>query len=182
LLELPVTRALTGALSKRMPWLHQIVESRPWRSMHAGGLLARAGLIERITLSPEGSDLAAMCRLTRALLAGGLRVLTLSLHSPSLESGHTPHMRNERDLAIFLDRISGFLRFFRDEIGGEFLTIAETRARLLVRCPPWQRQHHRHDRPWRQASVAWWWPRPSRRCMADRPWCTTAWRALVAAG
>ncbi len=135
LLELPLTRALTGALSKRMPWLHQMAESRPWRSMHAGGLLTRAGLVERITLSPEGSDLAAMCRLTRALLAGGLRVLTLSYHSTSLEPGHTPYVRNERDLAIFLDRISGFLSFFRDEIGGEFLTIAETRARLLSAVP-----------------------------------------------
>ena len=135
LLELPVTRALTGALSKQMPWLHQMAERRPWRSLHAGGLLARAGLVERITLSPEGSDLAAMCRLTRALLAGGARVLTLSYHSPSLEPGHTPYVRNERDLAIFLDRISGFLSFFRDEIGGEFLTIAETRARLLGAMP-----------------------------------------------
>jgi phosphatidylinositol alpha-1,6-mannosyltransferase len=135
LLELPVTRALTGALSKRMPWLHQMAERRPWRSLHAGGLLARAGLVERITLSPEGSDLAAMCRLTRALLAGGTRVLTLSYHSPSLEPGHTPYVRNERDLAVFLDRISGFLSFFRDEIGGEFLTVAETRARLLGVTP-----------------------------------------------
>lgn len=131
LLELPVTRALTGALSKQMPRLHQMAERRPWRALHAGGLLARAGLLERITLSPEGSDLAAMCRLTRAMLANGRRVLTLSYHSPSLEPGHTPYVRNERDLAIFLDRISGFLSFFRDEIGGEFLTIAEMRTRLL---------------------------------------------------
>lgn len=135
LLELPVTRALTGSLSKRTPWLHQMAERRPWRSLHAGGLLARAGLLERITLSPEGSDLAAMRRLTRALLAGGTRILTLSYHSPSLEPGHTPYVRNERDLAIFLDRISGFLSFFRDEIGGEFLTIAEIRARLLGGAP-----------------------------------------------
>jgi phosphatidylinositol alpha-1,6-mannosyltransferase len=101
------------------------------RSLHAGGLLARAGLVERITLSPEGSDLAAMCRLTRVLLARGTRLLTLSYHSPSLEPGHTPYVRNERDLAIFLDRLSGFLSFFRYEIGGEFLTLADLRMRLL---------------------------------------------------
>ncbi len=130
LLELPVTRALTGALSQRWPWLHQRAERRPWRSLHAGGLLARARLIERIMLSPESSDLAAMCRLTRVLLARGTSVLTLSYHSPSLEPGHTPYVRNERDLAIFLDHLSGFLRFFRDEIGGEFLTVRELRQRL----------------------------------------------------
>jgi phosphatidylinositol alpha-1,6-mannosyltransferase len=131
LLELPVTRALTGILARHSPRLHQHAERRPWRTLHAGGLLARAGLIERIMLSPEGSDLAAMCRLTRVLLARGTRVLTLSYHSPSLEPGHTPYVRNERDLAIFLDRLSGFLSFFRDEIGGEFLTVRELRQRLL---------------------------------------------------
>lgn len=130
LLELPVTRALTGALSQRWPWLHQRAEQQPWRSLHAGGLLARARLIERITLSPESSDLAAMCRLTRVLLARRTSVLTLSYHSPSLEPGHTPYVRNERDLAIFLDHLSGFLSFFRDEIGGEFLTLHELRQRL----------------------------------------------------
>lgn len=135
LLELPVTRALTGALSRRCPWLHPWAERPPWRSLHAGGLLARAGLIERITLSPEGSDLEAMCRLTRTLLARGTRVLTLSYHSPSLEPGHTPYVRNERDLAVFFDRISGFLSFFRDEIGGEFVSIREIRARLLGAAP-----------------------------------------------
>jgi phosphatidylinositol alpha-1,6-mannosyltransferase len=131
LLELPVTRALTGALAQRRPRLHEHAQRLPWRSMHAGGLLARAGLVERITLSPEGSDLAAMCRLTRELLARGNRILTLSYHSPSLEPGHTPYVRNERDLAIFLDRLSGFLSFFRDEIGGAFLTVSALHRRLL---------------------------------------------------
>jgi phosphatidylinositol alpha-1,6-mannosyltransferase len=131
LLELPVTRALTGAWARRWPRLHQRAERKPWRSLHAGGLLARAGLIERITLSPEGSDLAAMCRLTRVLLARGTRILTLSYHSPSLEPGHTPYVRNDRDLAIFLDRLSGFLSFFRDEVGGSFLTVSALRQRLL---------------------------------------------------
>ena len=130
ILELPVTRALTGVLAQTWPALHQHTQRRPWRSLHAGGLLSRAGLIERITLSPEGSDLAAMCRLTRVLLARGTRVLTLSYHSPSLEPGHTPYVRNDRDLAIFLDRLSGFLSFFREEIGGEFVTVDELRQRL----------------------------------------------------
>ena len=76
-----------------------------------------------------------MCRLTRVLLARGTRVLTLSYHSPSLEPGHTPYVRNERDLARFLDDLSGFLSFFRDEIGGEFLTVREMRQRLL-HTPP----------------------------------------------
>jgi phosphatidylinositol alpha-1,6-mannosyltransferase len=130
LLELPVTRALTGLLAGAMPSLYGIAERRPWRQLRAPGLLARAGLLERITLSPEGSDLTAMLRLTRALLKRGERVFTLSYHSPSLEPGNTPYVRNQRDLAVFLDRISGFLSFFRDELGGVCLTVKELHNQL----------------------------------------------------
>jgi phosphatidylinositol alpha-1,6-mannosyltransferase len=130
LLELPVTRAFTGLLSQRAPRLYQLTESQPMRAMRVGGLLARSGLLERITLSPEGSDLEAMRRLTRALLARGTQIFTLSYHSPSLVPGNTPYVRTPRDLAVFLDRLSGFLSFFRDEVGGEFVTISELRRRL----------------------------------------------------
>jgi phosphatidyl-myo-inositol dimannoside synthase len=130
LLELPVTRALTGLAAQAMPSVYGIAERKPFRSMRAAGLLARAGLLERITLSPEGSDLAAMLRLTRTLLKRGERVFTLSYHSPSLEPGNTPYVRDHRDLAVFLDRISGFLSFFRDELGGRFLTVRQLHDQL----------------------------------------------------
>ena len=104
---------------------------QPLRALHAPGLLARARLVERITLSPEGSDLGAMCRLARALLAQGTRILTLSYHSPSMEPGNTPYVRTERDLSVFIDRVSGFLAFWRDEVGGEFLSIEKLHRRLV---------------------------------------------------
>jgi phosphatidylinositol alpha-1,6-mannosyltransferase len=130
LLELPVTRALTGLLAETTPSVYGMAERKPFRSMRAAGLLARAGLLERITLSPEGSDLAAMRRLTRTLLRRGERIFTLSYHSPSLEPGNTPYVRDHRDLAVFLDRISGFLSYFRDELGGVFLTVKELHDRI----------------------------------------------------
>jgi phosphatidylinositol alpha-1,6-mannosyltransferase len=131
LLELPVTRALIGLLATRAPSLYRAADSKQMRALHAGGLLSRSGLMERVTLSPEGSDLKAMCRLTRALLARGERIFTLSYHSPSLEPGNTPYVSNARDLAVFLDRLSGFLHFFQNTLGGEFLTVQEVRGRLL---------------------------------------------------
>ena len=130
LLELPVTRALTGLMANAMPSVYGMAERTPFRSLKAAGLLARAGLLERITLSPEGSDLAAMLRLTRTLLRRGERIFTLSYHSPSLQPGNTPYVRTHRDLAVFLDRISGFLSFFRDELGGVFLTVKELHDQL----------------------------------------------------
>jgi phosphatidylinositol alpha-1,6-mannosyltransferase len=130
LLELPVTRALTGFMADAAPSVYGMAERAPFRSLRAAGLLARARLLERITLSPEGSDLAAMLRLTRTLLRRGERIFTLSYHSPSLEPGNTPYVRTHRDLAVFLDRISGFLSFFRDELGGVFLTVKELHDQL----------------------------------------------------
>jgi phosphatidyl-myo-inositol dimannoside synthase len=130
LLELPVTRALTGLIARRLPWVYGMAERKPFRNVRAAGLLARARLLERITLSPEGSDLAAMLRLTRTLLKRGERIFTLNYHSPSLEPGNTPYVRTHRDLAIFLDRISGFLSFFRDELGGVFLTAKQLHDQL----------------------------------------------------
>jgi len=130
LLELPVTRALTGLLSRQTPSLHAVAQRRPFRAMRAGALLARSRLLERITLSPEGSDLAAMCRLSRSLLRRGQRILTLSYHSPSLQPGNTPYVRTDRDLAVFLDRLSGFLHFFREQLSGEILTLRELHDRL----------------------------------------------------
>ena len=130
LLELPVTRALTGLMADAIPSVYGMAERKPLRSLRAPGLLARAGLLERITLSPEGSDLPAMLRLTRALLKRGERIFTLSYHSPSLEPGNTPYVRTHRDLAMFLDRISGFLSFFQDQLGGVFLTVKELHDQL----------------------------------------------------
>jgi phosphatidylinositol alpha-1,6-mannosyltransferase len=129
-LELPVTRALVGGLATGALGLYRQAEGRSGRAVHLGGVLARSRLLERITLSPEGSDLTSMCRLTRALLARGQQILTLSYHSPSLVPGNTPYVRTARDLAEFLDRISGFLNFFQRDLGGECLTITALHARL----------------------------------------------------
>lgn len=130
LLELPVTRALTGWLATSVPSAYDVSQRPPLQQMRLPALLARSRLLERITLSPEGSDLPAMLRLTRALLARGERIFTFSYHSPSLAPGNTPYVRNEYDLAIFLDCISGFLSFFRDELGGVILTAKELHDQL----------------------------------------------------
>jgi phosphatidylinositol alpha-1,6-mannosyltransferase len=136
MLELPVTRALRGLLADRLPWVYTRAEEEPLSRLHAAALLARTGLAERITLSPEGSDLPAMRRLTQTLLARGERILTLSYHSPSLEPGNTPYVRNAHDLAVFMDRLSGYLSYFRDELGGISLTVRELHDHLLAGTLP----------------------------------------------
>jgi hypothetical protein len=90
--------------------------------------------MERARLSPEGFDAATQCRLLRAMVAQGSRVFTLSYHSPSLAPGHTPYVEDAAGLDAFLGCIEAVLTCFRDELGGEFTTLAkvEQHARQAV--------------------------------------------------
>ena len=51
------------------------------------------------------------------MAARGHRLFSLTYHSPSLEPGHTPYVRDEADLDRFLASIETVLTFFRDAHG-----------------------------------------------------------------
>jgi hypothetical protein len=70
-------------------------------------------------LSPEGNTLAEMQALTRALHADGLRIFSLTFHSPSLRPGCSPYVRTTADRDAFLDTIDRYCDFFFTELGGE---------------------------------------------------------------
>lgn len=130
-LELPVTAGAAGLLAGSAAVRRALLGRPALERLHVPGLLARSGLLERITLTPEGVDHAAHRRLVRSLLARGQRVFTLTYHSPSLAVGHTPYVRSAADLAAFLDRIERFLDFFMGELGGVAM-----RASALAAAPP----------------------------------------------
>jgi glycosyltransferase involved in cell wall biosynthesis len=131
-LELPVTRHFAGLLRGCAPGrLHRMIDSRLGRSARLPGILARLGLLDRLTLTPEGMSYANMRALATGLVADGRRVLTLSFHSPSLASGNTPYVRTEADLAAFMERLTRFAAFFFEELGGEARTALELHRSLL---------------------------------------------------
>ncbi|MGI9435247.1 MAG: hypothetical protein ACR2Q4_10545, partial [Geminicoccaceae bacterium] len=138
LLELPVTRNLFGLLGRRIgPALLPLVQGRLGLTCHCPGILARTGLMDRLTLTPEGMDLADLTRLTKTLLRRGERLFTLVFHSPSLAPGNTPYVRNEAELQAFLQRIDSYLRFFMETMGGEAKSALEIRDLLLAgKSPP----------------------------------------------
>ena len=70
--------------------------TQPWlRSARVSGAVARLRLLERIRLSPEDYSVPEMRRLTRALLADGIRIFVFSFHSPSVMPGGTPYVRSD---------------------------------------------------------------------------------------
>lgn len=118
ILELPVTVAPVGPARHLGEEFYRTIHSEHAMRLRLSGLMARTGLLNRIRLSPEGSTLREARHLTRSLWERGYRLFSLSYHSPSLEPGHTPYVRNQTDLDRFLAWIERYLEFFFGELGG----------------------------------------------------------------
>ena len=125
LLEVPLTVGVSGHF-------HRLGRSRPIffdhplsRRYRLPGIGSRLGLLERARLSPEGFDLETQKRLLRSMARQGVKVFTLTYHSPTLQPGNTPYVRTVEDLNAFLRNISRLLTFFQDELGGRFSTLSE---------------------------------------------------------
>lgn len=92
LLELPLTAGFVGAM-------------RHWPSLFSvPGLrrpLAACGMLSRVPLTPEGTPLSEALALLRHLLDSDVRLFSLSFHTPSVEVGHTPYVRDQADLTKF---------------------------------------------------------------------------------
>lgn len=94
LLELPLTTVYWGPLRQ----LGNLLYPHLWRAPSIRGVLARAGLLERIPLTPEGVTAEEALRGVDVALDQGIPVLVFSFHSPSLAPGYTPYVRNDHDL------------------------------------------------------------------------------------
>jgi hypothetical protein len=99
LMELPLTTVYCGLLRRQGHHVYHAL----WRVPRLRGVLARLGLLERVPLTPEGTDIAAALRAIDAALADRLPVLVLSFHSPSLVPGHTPYVRDDAALDRMYD-------------------------------------------------------------------------------
>jgi len=118
LMEVPCTVDYIGWMGHHGRTLHAAASHPTLGRLRGVGVLARTGAVNRVMLSPEGNTLAEMRELSKSLVRRGCRVLTLSFHSPSVEPGHTPYVRTQRDLDDFLTRLERFCEFFMVELHG----------------------------------------------------------------
>lgn len=135
LLAIPVTGALLGRAGSLTRPLYRAATSALLHPTRLAGLLARAGLAERLRLSPEGHALADLQRLTHALADQGCRVFTLSFHSPSLVPGHTVYVRSEGDRRALLQRLTDYCDWFLETLGGMASDPLALRDELLADDP-----------------------------------------------
>ena len=118
LLEVPCTTGFAGVLRGSGDTLHRLASTPLGSRVRAVGILARSGLLNKIMLSPEGSTLDEMIALTRALLDDGVRVFSLTFHSPSLKPGCTRYVSTTAARDQFLDTIARYCDFFFERLGG----------------------------------------------------------------
>ncbi len=135
LLGVPTTGAFVGRWQSRPDRLYRLLRHPLLSWAHLTGAAARLGLLDRLRLSPEDYAPSDHRRLIEALIGRGHRVFTFYFHSPTLKPGCTDYTRSEDDVRRFLERCRAFFRYFRDEIGGEFVTPTELHARV-ARCAP----------------------------------------------
>ena len=136
----PIRPAQVGFLCRDGISRYHIEDNTILACLGVPSLLARIGGVRRLRLSPEGYSLRDMCQLTKILLQSGVRIFLLSFHSPSLEPGHTPYVRSQKDLTKFKSVLDDYLTFFRDEIGGAFCTPHEIRTALMSSKPSLSRK------------------------------------------
>lgn len=97
LIELPLSTGFVGMLRGGGERLYRATRRRG----PIAGALARSGMLSRVPLTPEGVPLHDAVRAIDALIEEGVRVLNFSFHSPTLQPGHTPYVRDEADRVAF---------------------------------------------------------------------------------
>jgi hypothetical protein len=135
LLELPLCRSVVGWGGRAAPGIYRRLSTPALSRLRAPGIVTRLRFAERITLSPEGNDVAAMLRLVRHLYARGQRVFVLSFHSSSLAPGRNPYVRTRADLHEFYDRLSAVLDAMAGSLNFRFSSLADLPAALTETTP-----------------------------------------------
>lgn len=125
LLEIPLSKGFSGFGATAGPAVQALYDQEWFWRLKVGGVLSKSRLLERSMLSPEGYSATEQIRLLKSQYASGERVFSMTYHSPSLDPGHTPYVQTAQDLQAFLETIRTVLTFFRDELGGRFLTLPE---------------------------------------------------------
>jgi hypothetical protein len=135
LLGLPGTGGYVGWMRRGGAPLYRTLQRSLLRRARVSGTAARLRFLERIRLSPEDYSEPEMRRLTRVLLADGIRVFVFSFHSPSVMPGGTPYVRDESDLARFLAKCRSFFSYFLRELGGTAMTPLQVKSHLHSLAP-----------------------------------------------
>ena len=115
---MPMTRGHSGLLAAHDTALNAWLVGRIAQRLRLRGIFSRLGVLDRITLTPEGTSAGRLVALLASLHRRGCREFVMTWHSPSLVPGNTPYVRTEADLTGFLARIETVCRYVVESLGG----------------------------------------------------------------
>ncbi|MFC1639657.1 hypothetical protein ACFL3B_02720, partial [Gemmatimonadota bacterium] len=124
LLEVPVS---IGFLQGNFDRCHKYathIERHAWKRLRLAGILNRLGLLNKVLLSPEQTDLKKMIKLAERLRKMHKPYLNMFFHSSNLTAGLTPFVRTRSDETGFLKKIECFLAYCSDN-GIESMTLKQ---------------------------------------------------------
>ena len=151
LFELPLTRGFSGLLRRFGAPLSFLMDHAMAKRWRLTGAFAKLGLLDRITLTPEGISLDDHKRLTHSLLKQGVKVFSYTYHSSSLMAGATQYVRTHADRDRFLEDMDRYFEFFTKEIGGRPASLYQIRD-LYRRAPSARSLESTEIAPVRRAS------------------------------
>jgi hypothetical protein len=151
LLVLPGAGGYAGLCRRGGTPLYRLLNRKAFQAVRLPGILSRLGIFERSRLSPEDYQLSELKRLSRNLIADGIRCLVFSFHSPSIQPGCTPYVRTEADLQRFLEKCGGYFEYFFGVLEGQTMHPLQVKD-FLERQPvperkPALRRGSREDSP-----------------------------------
>jgi hypothetical protein len=115
MLALPLMRSVLGLLARAyMRFPVDFFDNPYLERYHVPGVLARTGLLERVTLSPEGHDLSDLKRMVDALHLRGRQAFGVSFHSSSLVVGGSPYVRTPDDVALLKANLCSIVDYILD--------------------------------------------------------------------
>lgn len=135
-LAMPMTRNIVGRLSPLINqyWLSasSFFDNPFYGKLKIPGIMSALGLLERITLTPEGNSVEDLKKLLRVSVARGDTVFNLAYHSSSCLIGGSPYVGDAQQLNQFLATIREVIRYFNDELGGRVLSVPELHAQATA--------------------------------------------------
>jgi hypothetical protein len=125
MLEIPCTVGFNHRPTAWWRQLHRRLSCWPARRLRLKGLLWHLGIMRRVWLTPEGTNLHDQIGLLKQLGRKPGTILHVTFHSSSIQAGCTPFVRTETDLKALLERLQAMLTFAIAELGARCMTLSE---------------------------------------------------------
>jgi hypothetical protein len=134
LLEIPCTVGFTRRPFEWWAGAYRYLSHKYFRHLHPIGILQRLGVVRKIVLSPELSSGQDLTSLMTVIARDPNPLLNVTLHSPSLQAGHTPFVRTTDDLERLFASLRLAFEWAIERLGAQCLTLSEYRHHFSRNC------------------------------------------------